>query len=184
MRDKCIAAIQKQTDYMNHLVANLLFLSRGDSGAQALQKEPVDLENMLGEIADERRTFDPKHSYCLQAKALSVMADENLLRQLMLILLDNAAKYTPAGKRISIKAAHAAGGTEIAVQDEGCGVPEEQLEKIFDRFYRVDKARARQTGGTGLGLAIASAIVGMHGGDIAAQNAPGGGLIVTVRIPA
>ena len=70
------------------------------------------------------------------------------------------------------------------MRDQGCGVPEEQLERIFDRFYRVDKARARETGGTGLGLAIARTIMRLHGGTISAQNAPDGGLIATARFPA
>lgn len=183
VRDKCIAAIQKQTAYMHHLVANLLFLSRGDSGAEALQKERIALGDMLSEVIEERRVFDSAHVYQLQAQHLSVLADESLLRQLLLILLDNAAKYTPAGKTIALEAAAAEGGTEIRVQDEGCGVPEDQLQKIFDRFYRVDKARARETGGTGLGLAIAQTIVQMHGGHIRAANNEAGGLTVYILLP-
>lgn len=183
VRDRCIAAIQRQTSYMERLVANLLFLSRGDRGVQALQKEPIDLSEALQEIAEERRTFDPAHVYRLQAQPLSVLADEGLLRQLLLILLDNAAKYTPDGGAIFIEAARRGAETEIRVRDEGCGVPEDQLQRIFDRFYRVDKARARETGGTGLGLAIAQTIVHLHGGRIWAENGEGGGLTVRILLP-
>ena len=182
-REKCIAAIQRQTAYMHHLVANLLFLSRGDSGAQTLRKEKFVLSDLLSEIAEERRVFDPAHVYRLQADSLSVCADANLLRQLLLILLDNAAKYTPQGRSITIAASSTESGTQIQVQDEGCGVPEDQLSKIFDRFYRVDKARARETGGTGLGLAIAKTIVQMHDGKIDAENNELGGLTVRVTLP-
>lgn len=183
IREKCIAAIQRQTGYMNHLVSNLLFLSRGDSGLQALEKERLDLRDFLSEIIQERRELDSAHDYRLQVGDGSVLADENLLRQLLLILLDNAAKYTPSGCAITLSAASHATGTEILVADEGCGVPEEQLDKIFDRFYRVDKARARETGGTGLGLAIAKTIVQLHGGTIRAENNASGGLSVRITMP-
>lgn len=183
IREKCIAAIQRQTAYMHHLVSNLLFLSRGDSGVQTLEKEQLPLHDLLAEITADRRELDCAHNYRLQAADGCVLADENLLRQLLLILLDNAAKYTPTGRAITLSADVRTAGVEILVADEGCGVPEEQLEKIFDRFYRVDKARARETGGTGLGLAIAKTIVQLHGGTIRAENNPAGGLTVRIALP-
>lgn len=106
-----------------------------------------------------------------------------MIRQLLLILLDNAAKYTPAGKAIAVSARQDGDGGAICVQDEGCGVPPEQLAHIFDRFFRVDKARDRETGGTGLGLAIAKTIVQLHGGSIRAENAAAGGLRVHIALP-
>lgn len=184
VRTKCIAAIQKQVAYMHRLVANLLFLSRGDSGLQTLRCESVPLSTMLAELMDERREFDGSHVYRLQAEDIRLLADASLLRQLMLILLDNAAKYTPENKTISVSAIQTAAHTEIVVRDEGCGVPPEQLGNIFHRFYRVDKARARETGGTGLGLAIAKTIVQMHDGRIWAENTAQGGLAVHIRLPA
>lgn len=184
VRTKCIAAIQKQVAYMHRLVANLLFLSRGDSGLQTLRCESVPLSAMLAELMDERREFDGSHVYRLQAEDIRLLADASLLRQLMLILLDNAAKYTPENKTISVSAIQTAAHTEIVVQDEGCGVPPEQLGNIFHRFYRVDKARARETGGTGLGLAIAKTIVQMHDGRIWAENTAQGGLAVHILLPA
>ena len=184
VRDRSIAAIQRQTDYMHRLVESLLFLTRSDHGVQALRIEEIGLPVFLEKLIDERRETDAEHAYRLvQTEDIALRADETLLRQLLLILLDNAAKYTPAGGAIILSAEEDGEDVCLRVQDTGCGVPQEQLQRIFERFYRVDKARARQTGGTGLGLAIASAIVDMHGGDITAENAPDGGLIVTARIP-
>lgn len=182
-RGKCIAAIQKQVRYMHHLVENLLFLSRGDGGIQLLRREPLALDALLEEIICERREFDPAHRYRLDAEPISLSADESLLHQLMLILLDNAAKYTPDGGHIRVCAARQGENALLRVEDEGCGVPPEQLERIFDRFYRVDKARARETGGSGLGLAIAKTIAGMHGGSIRAENGAQGALIVSILLP-
>ena len=176
VRDKCIFAIRRQVEYMNHLVESLLFLSRGDNRAQVLRPEEIDLPVFLAEIISDRREIDPRHEYSLRA-------DPTLLRQLLLILLDNAAKYTPEGRGMHLSAAHCGTATRISLRDEGCGVPPDQLDRIFERFYRVDKARARATGGSGLGLAIARTIVSLHGGEIYAENAAEGGLRVTVKLP-
>ena len=184
-RDACVAAILRQTGYMKRLIESLLFLTRGDSCTQLLHPQTIDLAACLGEVAEERRLLDAAHAYTLQAaEGVFLRADETLLRQLLLILLDNAAKYTPEGGEIRMESRLDDCWAEVSVRDQGCGVPEEQLERIFDRFYRVDKARARENGGTGLGLPIARTIVRLHGGTISAQNAPGGGLIVTARFTA
>lgn len=183
-RDRCIATICRQVDYMNHLVENLLFLSRGDQNHQLLQRERFDLADFLGEIIGEKRDIDPNHRYTLDcADGIALSADPTLLRQLLFILLDNAAKYTGTGKGIHLLAETVGQRVRIIVCDEGCGVPEAQLDKIFERFYRVDKARARADGGSGLGLAIASTIVKLHGGAIHAENVPTGGLRVIAEMP-
>lgn len=167
------------------LTENLLFLTRGDHGSQALEKKAVDISRFLDDLLAERREIDPAHPYEAQAEAgLRVYADESLLRQLLLILLDNAARYTPTGGAIRVSVESDENGACLSVRDEGCGVPADQLENIFERFYRVDKARDRATGGTGLGLSIARTIVRMHGGDIRAQLPNGSGLLVTVHLPA
>lgn len=184
VRDRCIAAIRRQVEYMNHLVENLLFLSRGDNRAQVLRPEEIDLPAFLAEIIGDRREIDSHHEYSLRAEGgLRLRADPTLLRQLLLILLDNAAKYTPEGRGMHLSAARCGAITRISLRDEGCGVPPDQLDKIFERFYRVDKARARATGGSGLGLAIARTIVSLHGGEIHAENAAEGGLRVVVELP-
>ena len=183
--EKCVAAICRQTEYMTRLTENLLFLTRGDRGAQAMTRESLDAARFLNDLLAEKREIDPAHPYQMQVEpGLRVYADEALLRQLFFILLDNAARYTPAGGSIFVCAASDGDGACLSVRDEGCGVPADQLDKIFERFYRVDKARDRSTGGTGLGLSIAKTIVRMHGGTIRAQQPDGPGLLVTVHLPA
>lgn len=183
--NRCIAAIQRQVSYMHHLVESLLFLARGGNGAQMLQRAHIRLESFLAEIVEERRDIDALHHYTLQMDSAlrPLYADSMLLRQLLLILIDNAAQYTPKGGGIHLSAMQKEDWVQILLRDEGCGVPEGQLEKIFERFYRVDKARARQTGGTGLGLSIARTIAEWHGGTISAHNAHEGGLCVSILLP-
>ena len=157
VRDKCVAAILRQSDYMRRLADSLLFLSRGDRGMQSVERRAPDM---------------------------TISVDETMLRQLLIILMDNAAKYTPAGGGVHLSTARAGKSAIIALSDEGCGVPDDQLDKIFERFYRVDKARSRETGGTGLGLAIAKVIVELHGGRIHAERNECGGLRVVAELPA
>ena len=183
VRDGCIAAIQRQTAYMHRMAENLLFLTRGEGSRQALQLAEIDLPALLEEVTEVRREIDPHHRYALDVpQSCMIHADETLLRQLLLILMDNAAKYTPEGGDIRLSATTEGGLLELEVRDTGCGVPEEQLERIFDRFYRVDKARARESGGAGLGLSIARTIVQLHRGTIRAENAHPG-LRVRISLP-
>lgn len=143
--DKCVAAICRQTEYMTHLTENPLFLTRGDHGSQALEKKAVDISRFLDDLLAERREIDPAHPYEAQVEAgLRVYADESLLRQLLFILLDSAARYTPTGGAIRVSVESDENGACLSVRDEGCGVPADQLENIFERFYRVDKARDRR----------------------------------------
>jgi len=109
--------------------------------------------------------------------------DEELIRRLILNLLDNAVKYTPAGGEISLALARQNGSAEIIVRDNGIGIPEAVQPRVFDRFYRVDKARARAMGGAGLGLSIAQWIVEAHGGAITLASTPGRGSTFTVVLP-
>ena len=184
VRDKCVAAILRQSDYMRRLADSLLFLSRGDRGMQSVEKRALDVPALFGELIDERRMIDPDHVYTLDAPPdMVISVDETMLRQLLIILMDNAAKYTPAGGGVHLSAARAGRSAVIALSDEGCGVPDDQMERIFERFYRVDKARSRETGGTGLGLAIAKVIVELHGGHIHAEKNECGGLRVVAELP-
>ena len=184
VRDKCVAAILRQSDYMRRLADSLLFLSRGDRGMQSVERRALDVSALFSELIDERRLIDPDHVYTLDAPPdMTISADKTMLRQLLIILMDNAAKYTPAGGGVHLSAARAGKSAVIALSDEGCGVPDDQLDKIFERFYRVDKARSRETGGTGLGLAIAKVIVELHGGHIHAERNECGGLRVVAELP-
>jgi signal transduction histidine kinase len=111
-------------------------------------------------------------------------ADPRRIEQAVLVLVDNAAKYGPPGGVVELEARTQDGLLEIEVRDRGPGIPLEQRSRIFERFYRVDRAgRGRATGGVGLGLSIAGAIVEGHGGQIAAVNRPGGGTVMRVTLP-
>jgi two-component system phosphate regulon sensor histidine kinase PhoR len=98
-------------------------------------------------------------------------------------LLDNAIKYTPAGTRLTVCSRRRDGEVEIVVADNGPGIPAEDLPHLFERFYRVDKGRSRETGGTGLGLSIVKHIVQLHGGRIGVESSLGGGTTFTIRLP-
>lgn len=112
-----------------------------------------------------------------------VDGDPPALRRLFLILIDNAVKYTAAGGHVTIRMAPGDGIVTVEVRDSGIGIPQEHLPRIFERFYRADKARSAQTGGAGLGLAIASWIVNVHGGSIEVQSRAGEGSTFRVSLP-
>jgi len=181
---KCVSSIQKQVEYLHKLVENLLFLARGDRGQQIMKSERIDLHSFLVEVLEERREIDPKHIYCMASdETIALDADPMLLKQLLYILMDNAAKYTREDGEIRLQYARINGHIELSVVDEGCGIDPEQLPHIFERFYRLDKARARATGGMGLGLSIARTIVQLHGGTISAESQLGAGTRITTSFP-
>lgn len=171
---------------MAKLVSDLLLLAKSDNQAIALRKEPFDLAQAavqvvrrLQPLAEERRI-----RLFFAESALEMRGDAARVQQLLLILLDNAIKYTPEGGVVTLKLdAAQARKVEIAVTDTGPGIPESERAKVFDRFYRVDKARSRASGGAGLGLAIAREIVALHGGEIWAEGAPGGGSVFRAVLP-
>ena len=115
----------------------------------------------------------------MQTEDIALRADETLL----LILLDNAAKYTPAGSAITLSAEKTGEDVCLRVQDTGCGVPEEQLQRIFERFYRVDKSRSKEVGGTGLGLSIVKHAAILHHAAIHLESRPNVGTAITVTFP-
>jgi signal transduction histidine kinase len=117
------------------------------------------------------------------SEPIALKGDEELIRRMILNLLDNAVKYTPAGGEISLSLARENGHAEIVVRDTGIGIPEADQLRVFDRFYRVDKARSRALGGAGLGLSIVRWIVEAHGGKIHIQSAHGDGSAFIVRLP-
>lgn len=179
-----IDSIQRQTGYMNKLVENLLFLAGSDGGRGTLHKSTFPVRALLDELLEEQALLDEAHIYRVHcAQDLSLYADRSMIRQLLRAILDNSVKYTPEGGEIALSASGDGQCVALAVQDTGIGMDEEHLAHIFERFYRVDKARARSTGGMGLGLSIAAAIVSAHGGRISADSRPGEGTIITAVFP-
>ncbi len=165
-----ISAIKSESDRMNTLVEQLLFLARGDSGRQQMTMEAVNLTALAQEVYDESVMIDQKHTYELQKESGDIMCfgDYGMLKQAVRIFVDNAAKYTHEGDTISFRV-----GINrdrlcpyISVQDNGIGMSSNDVQHIFERFYRSDVARNGKTGGTGLGLSIAKWIIDRHNGII------------------
>jgi len=169
------------------LIEQLLSMARADSGREALQLEPVDLRQTLRSVADGWQQVatirNLQFSASLDVPDFSVRGDETLLRRLADILLDNAFKYTPSPGSVHLSLEPQGDSAVIRVQDSGVGIAEEEQVKIFERFYRVDKARSRAQGGAGLGLAIAQWIVTQHGGSIHVESQPGQGSTFRVELP-
>ncbi len=179
---------------MQRLVTDLLLLAQADAGVQ-IQKQIVELDTLLLDVFRQARltTTSVKVSLGGEDQA-QVIGDPDRLKQLFLNLMDNAIKYTPSGGQVTLAFAREGDWVRVSVADTGVGIPAQDLPRVFDRFYRVDKARARDAssfdlrsgpsgGGTGLGLSIAKWIVDQHGGRISAQSQVGKGSTFTVWLP-
>jgi len=164
-----IAVILKESKRMGKLVDDLLTLARSDSNQLQIHSSLLELDSLLAEVAEQFRFLAQTKGIEIATdiqKPLALRGDEGRIRQLLIILLDNALKYTPSAGRIEIAGRYQAGSVAISITDTGCGIAEEDLPHIFERFYRGDKARSRTLGGTGLGLSIARWIVDAHDGTI------------------
>ena len=182
--EESIAAISSETEHMKVLVEQLLFLARGDSGRQQLSPAPLDLSELAGELLEEYRMIDPDHDW--REGPLSpapISADPALIKQAARVLIDNAVRYTPEGGAIRLRTGQEEGRAWLEVQDEGIGIAAEDIPRIFDRFYRADPARARQSGGTGLGLSVAKWIADRHGGWFEVESVPEFGTRICLVLP-
>lgn len=166
--DESITAIKGEADNMNRLVENLLFLARGDSGKTTLRIDTVDINQLLCDIYDEFVMIDSDHEFRLDLRCeVKGEVDMSLIKQCLRILIDNAIKYSPKGSDIIMRLQKRENNFySIEIQDYGIGINKEDAGKVFERFYRSDPARNRQTGGSGLGLSIAKWIVEKHKGYI------------------
>ncbi|HLZ41476.1 MAG TPA: heavy metal sensor histidine kinase [Candidatus Sulfotelmatobacter sp.] len=169
------------------LIEQLLSLARADSGREIVNLQPLNLAQMLNGVVDGWQQVATMRSMQLSATihepSVFVMGDQPLLRRLADILLDNAFKYTPSPGSVRLALERNEDRAVMTVQDSGVGIAEEDQNKIFERFYRVDKARSRAQGGTGLGLAIAQWIVAQHHGSISVESRPGEGATFRVELP-
>lgn len=179
--------IVKITKSMSTLISNLLFLARHDGLLAPEVLKKIDLVSLLQPLVDEYTAQAAQQSLSfisdLPSDPVSLGADPELLQQAVRNLLDNAFKYTPSGGTVHLRLFTQPRRAIIQVEDDGIGIPAADLPKIFDRFYRVDTARARQTGGFGLGLAIAQQIVEAHGGRITAKSLEGQGATFQIELP-
>jgi heavy metal sensor kinase len=179
--------ILQEAERTTLLIEQLLELARADSGRESLTTRPVDLPEVLRSVISSwqqvaaARNLEFSTDVC--EDGASVMGDPTLLRRLADILLDNAFKYTPSPGSVRLSLEIRDEAAVITVQDSGMGIAQEEQGKIFERFYRVDKARSREQGGVGLGLAIAEWIVSQHRAAISVESRPGEGATFRVKLP-
>ena len=183
-----IADVRDEVKKMTKLVSDLLIVARSDNKALKLKPTKFDLGAVVAQTARLMQPLAEQKKITLVAEEMPknmIYADEQKIRQLILILVDNAVKYTPEGGCVTVHFCKAEKGkVAFAVADTGIGIAKEDQDKVFDRFYRVDKARSREMGGNGLGLAIAQEIVNMHRGNISLSSELGKGttFVVTLRV--
>ena len=182
---KSLESINEEVAYMSSILEKLLMLARADAGKEHVTFNDVDLKGLVTALAPdiEMLTREKGLQFELSVAGEAVVkGDEIKLKQLLLNLLDNAIKYTAEGK-ISLSLSQINKNAVITVSDTGIGIPAEHQARIFERFYRVDKARSRSEHGTGLGLAIVKYIIETHGGKIEVSSQPGKGSSFTVTLP-
>jgi heavy metal sensor kinase len=171
-----IDAIKNETDNMKDLVEKLLFLARHDRNTLNLKKEEFSLTELVYETGKETEIIDNNHKIIVDIKGeVSIKADRNRTKQALRVFIDNAIKYTPNGGEIYIKLEADKDFAYINIKDSGIGISKEDLSHIFDRFYRSDKSRTKNSGGHGLGLSIAKIIILGHGGKIKIRSKVGEG---------
>jgi two-component system, OmpR family, sensor histidine kinase SenX3 len=183
------AQLKRETERLANLITDLLDLARLESQERTEYPILVDVRGVLMTVLSGMRRVARGKDITLQWKRFgkaaryTVRGDETQLTSMFTNLVDNAVKYTSAGGRVEVT-----GGTEgdeivISIADTGIGIPEGKLSRIFERFYRVDKARSKATGGTGLGLSIVKHVAENHGGRVSVESVPGKGTTFTVRLP-
>ncbi|MGB8854861.1 MAG: ATP-binding protein, partial [Pirellulales bacterium] len=180
--------VAKQADRLAAIIEDLLALSRIEQseGADNLPVEPAAIGGVLAAVAADCEPRAAERSITLTTRCDPVLVAEvnaPLLEQAVINLVDNAIKYSDAGRTVWMEAEAAAGELVIRIRDEGCGIAAEHLPRLFERFYRVDRARSRKLGGTGLGLSIVKHIVQAHRGTIGVESEPGVGSTFTIRLP-
>ncbi len=178
--------LSAESDRLGRLTQEIIELSRLQSGDALRSPERVDLDTVVAQALDRNRVAAEAHRIALVAggdRGVGVYGDEAMLVTAVHNLVANAIQYSPDGSRVGIGVRHGDGVAEIAVTDQGVGIPESERERVFERFFRVDGARSRSTGGTGLGLSIVKHVVQNHGGDVRVWSHPGSGSTFTIRLP-
>jgi two-component system sensor histidine kinase BaeS len=182
-----LASVQEEVRHLAAIVEDLHQLALTDSGALAYKMRSVDLEELAESVVEGFRGSAERHALELShggpGGPCRILGDEQRLRQLLHNLLDNAVRYTRSGGAIRVRLSRAGGSAWLTVSDTAPGPTAEQCERLFERLYRLETSRNRDSGGSGLGLAICRNIVEAHGGSIVAEPGPDGGLMVTVRLP-
>lgn len=181
-----IAGLQGDLAHLRCLVEDLRVLSLADAGELHVEAEPVEMGGLVRDVVERVRAAARSEGIALDAQVpdgpLPVVGDAQRLMQVLLNLLSNALQHTPTGGRVTVSAQRVDGKVHVAVRDTGEGIPPEDLPHVFDRLYRADRARSRDTGGSGLGLSIAKSLVEAQGGHIWAESEPGEGSTFTFTL--
>jgi signal transduction histidine kinase len=185
-RDRFLASIENETDRLIRLVNDLLTLSRADAQALVLRRERFDLTDLARSCTESlaAQAAVQKASLVVTGPSVNVNADADRIRQVLVNLLDNAIRYSPPGEAVRVVVSPSPGSVTVSVHDRGPGILAEEQSRVFERFYRGDKSRARQGDvGAGLGLSIAQTLVEAHGGHITLASSPGQGTTVRLSLP-
>jgi two-component system phosphate regulon sensor histidine kinase PhoR len=183
-----VQVIKRHTDRLTKIVEDLLMLSKIESREFQLKREVISLPGFVDDVIDFVKEPAEKKKISISRdqipSSLSVEADRNYLEQVLINLLDNAIKYTPEGGRVMISAIEKdQREIQFSINDTGIGIPKEDIPRIFERFYRVDKGRSQESGGTGLGLSIVKHLVQAHGGSIWVESQIGKGSTFYFTLP-
>jgi two-component system, OmpR family, heavy metal sensor histidine kinase CusS len=184
---EALSEIVAESERTGRLIEDLLLLARADAGLPALPLENLELTPLVRDICEQGQVLAEARQLQISADLpedpVFVQANDPALRRLLLLLVDNAVKYTPAGGRITVSVGHDPAGATLAVHDTGIGIPDSALPHVFERFYRADESRNRDAGGAGLGLSIAKWIAERHHASLEAESVLGQGSTFRVRFP-
>ena len=176
--------VRDEANHLDRLVDDLRILSRADAGELTIELQPIQLDVLLKQTARAYRPTASSHEVDIQVRLEpdlpEIQADPDRMAQVLGNLVSNALQHSPQGSRIQLSAARIGETVQISLADQGEGVPSEDLERIFDRFYRTDAARDRDRGGSGLGLAIAKSLIEAQGGQIWAESTIGVGTTIWI----
>lgn len=181
-----VGSALEETDRMARIVESLMTITRLDCGGERIQRVPVDLMAMASMTVEQMRLLADEKNISLDCKSglpVYVAGDPMRLKQVMVNLLDNAIKYTSSGGSVSVQIGTEGQRAVVMIADTGIGIPQEALPFVFDRFYRADKARSRESGGVGLGLAIVKSICSAHDGTVSVKSGEGRGTTMQVDLP-
>lgn len=182
-----VGIIKRESEHLGRLIEDVLDLSRIETGRWKVRKEPIHLHELaaetVGRLSSKADSLGVDLRIAIPADLPALQADPGRLAQVLINLVDNALKYTPSGGSVTVSAEELGAQVQVKVVDTGSGIPRADLPRIFERFYRVDKARSRATGGTGLGLSIVKHIVEAHGGTVGVDSDTGRGATFFFTLP-
>jgi two-component system sensor histidine kinase SenX3 len=179
--------LTKESERLARITQEIIELSRLQAADALSKPDVVDIDHVVALAIDQNHVLADSRGVKLVSggdAGVEVYGDEPLLVVALHNLIANAIQYSPKNSRVGVGVSSVEGIVEIAVTDQGVGIPEEDLDRVFERFFRIDPARSRHTGGSGLGLSIVKHVVQNHGGDVRVWSQPGSGSTFTIRLPA